>query len=166
MSLLHFILMIAFGAILTLSNQLIMRALVTASRRDAIIGFTGSTGVIVIALVLGIYGESLFKFLSDVIGLHGAQGVAAVTVIALGSLASYFKKKELLWYGTVEVFFGVVTAVKVASGLTPGEILLSQWTALVAAAYIVARGLNNISDARAQAFARFRVTPQPVSLDA
>jgi hypothetical protein len=163
MSLGHWILMIAFGAILSLSNQLVMRALVTSNRRDAIVGFAVNGIAIVIVFALLIYGESAFDRLSGEIGVHAAQGLAAIGVVAVGSLAAYFKKKRLLWFGTVEVFFGAATAVKVASGLTPGQIILSQWTALLGAAYIVARGLDNISDARAQVLAPLRQTSRPAS---
>ncbi len=49
-------------------------------------------------------------------------------------------------YGIAEIAFGGISSIVVVAGLTPGEIILSRWTALVGAAYVIARGLGNASE--------------------
>ena len=92
------------------------------------------------------YGRQVFDWLNHIIGLYAAQAVVAVSVVGLGTLAHLFKKKNQLWYGVCEISFAAVSAFQVALSMKPSETVLAQWATLVAAAYVVARGLNNISE--------------------
>ncbi len=88
-----------------------------------------------------------------VLGLHLTQALAIVFVFALGFAAFEFKLRGKLYYGIVEVFFGVVSSVAVVSkvNFTPipvSQMSLAQVTALVGSMYVVARGFTNTHEAR------------------
>ena len=76
--------------------------------------------------------------------------VGLVTTLA-GYLAHWFKQKNLRIYGRVEMVFGTVSAFAIASAINPERPILPQCVSLVGCAYVVARGLNNISEANARA---------------
>lgn len=96
------------------------------------------------------YHVSLFAVLTRLVGLHLAQLIAAAAVVVLGVCAHWFKRMNQQWYGLCEVLFAMAVAFQVASSMQPGLTALSQWATLGGATYVVARGLNNISDARAK----------------
>ena len=78
----------------------------------------------------------------------------AVAVLPAGYFASRFKQKNQWRYGLVEVVVGIATAFGVTvqlKGVQP-----PQGLTLVAAAYVVARGFNNMSDARKKAIDEHR----------
>jgi hypothetical protein len=88
-----------------------------------------------------------------VLGLHLTQALAIAFVIALGFAASEFKLRGKLYYGMVEVFFGVISSVAIVSrvNFTPipvSQMSLAQVTALVGSVYVVARGFTNIHEAK------------------
>jgi hypothetical protein len=88
-----------------------------------------------------------------VLGLHLTQLLAAVVVAALGFAASEFKLRSKLYYGTIEVFFGVISSIAVLTKVhfTPvpvSQMSLAQVTALVGSAYVVARGFTNIREGK------------------
>ena len=72
-------------------------------------------------------------------------------VLGFGYAAHWFKTKSQYWYGCSEVAMATALALNVARGMNPGEPMFSRWAALVGTAYIVARGLSNISDAKKEA---------------
>jgi len=65
----------------------------------------------------------------------------AFLTILLGVGAHVFKKKNKLRYGQVEVLVGMLSAVGIATAT--GQSVFAQSMSLAAAAYVVARGLNN-----------------------
>lgn len=69
----------------------------------------------------------------------------ATMVVSAGVLAHFFKRKNQIRYGQVEVIIGALSAFKVAEGINPAE-AFSRWAALVGCSYFIARGLNNWSD--------------------
>jgi hypothetical protein len=88
-----------------------------------------------------------------VLGLHVTQALAIVFAIAVGFAAFAFKLRSKLYYGTVEVFFGVISSIAVVSrvnftSIPVSQMSLAQVTALVGSVYVVARGLTNIYEAR------------------
>jgi CDP-diglyceride synthetase len=88
-----------------------------------------------------------------VLGLHLAQLLAVVLVAVLGFAASEFKLRSKLYYGTLEVFFGMVSSIAVVTRVhfTPvpvSQMTLPQITALVGSIYVVARGVTNIREAK------------------
>jgi hypothetical protein len=104
-----------------------------------------------IAIPLAIFGPALIGPVEDKFGgllqFMMVRVALAVVIIAIGAGAHVFKSRNKLRYGQTEVLFGGASAVKIATGMRPGESLFSQWVALAGAAYVVARGLNNWSDA-------------------
>jgi hypothetical protein len=85
----------------------------------------------------------LYPLMVQRLGLRPAQLVIASAVVAAGMCAYWFKRLNQRWYGIVEVLFGSISAISIASGLDPGQALFSRWAALAGCAYVVARGLNN-----------------------
>jgi hypothetical protein len=86
--------------------------------------------------------------LTHTIGLHLAQIVVSAGVIAAGFLGHWFKGRNQWWYGFVEVIFGSASGVVVGFTMFAGQPLLTQWVTLVGCAYVISRGLNNISDSK------------------
>lgn len=71
-------------------------------------------------------------------------GMAA---IASGAGAHYLKMKNKLRYGQAEVVFGALSAMVVSERIRGNQPLFASVIVLCAAASVVARGLNNWSDA-------------------
>jgi hypothetical protein len=72
----------------------------------------------------------------------------ALAVLPLGYGTYHFKNKNQLLYGTVEVLMGVATAL---GATARPEFHATQGLTTIGAIYIVARGFNNISEARQKA---------------
>lgn len=88
-----------------------------------------------------------------VLGLHLTQLLAVVLVFFIGFAASKFKLRSKLHYGIVEVLFGVISSIAIVSrvNFTPlpvSQMTLAQVAALVGSVYVVARGFNNIHEAK------------------
>jgi len=79
----------------------------------------------------------------------GSETLLALVIIGAGFIAFGFKKINLLFYGMVEVAFGISSALTLAFSGLPSELHLSQWTSLVGCVYVISRGMSNISDALA-----------------
>ena len=99
--------------------------------------------------------KTIAQFLFEKIGIHLTQVLTAVIVVAVGFGAHRFKQVNKLWYGRNEVLFGVISAVFVVSRIDFGAVefkslSLAQFGTLVGCAYVVARGLNNVSEAKAE----------------
>lgn len=69
----------------------------------------------------------------------------SVGVLPLGYLAHQFKQRRLRWYGIVEILVGFATAL---GAMSKGSFQPTQGLALIGATYVVARGFNNVADAR------------------
>jgi len=108
----------------------------------------------------------VFRAFAAVLGLPWAHIVAFILVVGTGLLAHWFKDKNQLWYGIVEVAVGVGSAATVVFSLKVTGAMFPQWTALVGCAYVIARGLNNISEGYKKAIAELNaIPPWEVSLD-
>lgn len=94
--------------------------------------------------------QSTYGSLVQEYGLHGAQSIVSLLVIVLGIFAQWFRLRYLRLYGIVEVSFAVCCVFNVSTGISPNRVLFSQWATLGGCTYIVARGLNNISESRRQ----------------
>jgi hypothetical protein len=79
-------------------------------------------------------------------GVATAQLLIGVCVVGAGTFAYWFKNENPLLYGKLEVIFGALSALVVSRGTDPENITLAQWATLIGAAYVVARGLNNMSE--------------------
>jgi hypothetical protein len=60
----------------------------------------------------------------------------------------WVKEKNLWRYGMVEIAFGVAASISITFRMNLNQSVLAQWVALVGCAYVVARGLNNLGEAR------------------
>lgn len=116
--------------------------------QDIVAGVAGGALGVTASLLTFTHGRDLFAFLYQTLGRFGAQASVACAVLVVGGLAHMFKQRNQLWYGILEVGFAGGCAASIASGMSPHEALFSQWAALGGAAYVVARGLNNISEAK------------------
>jgi len=110
------------------------------------IGFLLAVGVF-IETVIGM-GSLVFRWLARIFGIHVAQSAIFLVVIIVGTFAHWFKKKNQKWYGLVEVVFGAASAGSISFRMTPGPPLFTQWATLAGCAYVIARGLNNVSEAK------------------
>ncbi len=106
------------------------------------------TGVIWLAMH---FGPEALVWLRRIVGLITARIIVGMVTIGAGLAAHWFKKVSQRWYGIVEALFGAAGAFNITLQLQPGQSMLPQWASLVGCAYVIARGLNNISDAKAQA---------------
>ncbi len=70
----------------------------------------------------------------------------AVLVLPVGFTAAWYKKKNQLRYGTIEVVAGVLTAF--AATFQQKDFDSPRALTVVGAAYVVARGFGNIKEAR------------------
>jgi|SRR5882724_10695353 len=108
----------------------------------------GVGAIIGAAIALGPpIGRRVFESLENLVGLHPVQVLLCFTVMGAGAYAFWFKRRNQLWYGIVEVMFGSASGVAVAFGITSTKASLSQWATLVGCAYVIARGLNNCAEA-------------------
>jgi hypothetical protein len=117
---------------------------------NAVVAILGTSFFVTLMVLSTGYLGRLFTGLVHRLGLQLAQIVVCIGIVGIGVGAHFFKKKYQFWYGVVEVCFAVATAINIAGRLSPGQQLLSQWTALAGCAYVVARGLNNIAESKAK----------------
>jgi hypothetical protein len=100
--------------------------------------------------VLFSFGPRLYKLSTRLIGPHLTQVLIAIAVICMGVIAHWFKRLNQRSYGIVEVVFGCVSGLCIALSMTPATAALTQWASLVGCSYVVARGLNNMYDAKSK----------------
>ncbi len=98
--------------------------------------------LLVVVLVCSFVVIPLFQWTGRKLGAHIAQTILASVVLATGVGAHWFKRKHKGWYGVTEIIFGSVLAFRVTLAMSIGQAVLSQWTALIGCAYVIARGLN------------------------
>ncbi|HEX4031159.1 MAG TPA: hypothetical protein VHX20_12395 [Terracidiphilus sp.] len=78
----------------------------------------------------------------------------AAAVFALGLTAHWYKQKNQHMYGVVEIVFGIFLSVSIAIAVFLGRGSATQWGSLLACAYVIARGCNNVAEAKAKAVAQ------------
>lgn len=88
------------------------------------------------------------RFLYRHFGLYGMRGVVCAVVIGLGVGAHYWKRMNQSSYGICEVIFGSLSGIFITFSLSLDTPLMSQWVGLGGSAYIIARGLNNVFEAK------------------
>ena len=122
--------------------------------RDALLRILVSwvMGAVLILAIAAVprYGPKLFVYAGRVLGVRGAEILIIVIIFGAAWLAHEYKRKQQIRYGLLEVAFGILAVTNVALGMIPGSSTLSQGVALVASGYIIARGLNNVRDGRAE----------------
>ena len=73
--------------------------------------------------------------------------VLTAVVIALGALASFWKRRALRSYALMEIAFGTSLGFNILLHVAP-KFEFSKLFAVATAIYVIARGFNNFSDAR------------------
>jgi hypothetical protein len=124
-------------------------------KRGAFIASTIINAVILLsAFFIGRYfkkkGPALYAITARAISPHLTQLLIGSFVVAVGFAAHWFKGKNQHWYGRIEVLFGIVSAFSIAVSLSADRPWLPQGATLVGCAYVIARGMNNMSDAKAK----------------
>jgi len=94
------------------------------------------------------YGYRIYAYSVQVLGTHFTQLMIGFIVIACGWMAHRFKRKNQVRYGAVEVIFGAVSAFAIASSLSPASRMLGPLTSLIGCAYVIARGMSNVSEGK------------------
>lgn len=74
----------------------------------------------------------------------------ALVVFLSGVAAHRFKQHNQFYYGVVEIAFGVVYAYGIAASVKSGQRSILQLAAALACTYVVARGRNNMTEAKAK----------------
>ena len=82
---------------------------------------------------------------------HGGQLLVALTVLIVGLSAYWLKRNYQREYGIGEIIFAVATAYNIAENVAAKDAMLSKWTALGGAVYVVSRGMGNIMESRRRA---------------
>jgi hypothetical protein len=126
--------------------------------RQAWLGFVFSSlvnvAIVLVAISLGrlarTKGPALYAMTSRAIGPHLTQFIIGASVVFIGFAAHWFKGKSQRWYGRVEVLFGIASGFSIALNLSADHAWLPQGATLVGCAYVIARGLNNSSEAKAK----------------
>lgn len=96
------------------------------------------------------HGTNGLSVLTRLFGLYGMRVFVGVVVVGCGIAGYFWKRKNQYSYGLGEIVFGVLVIFYVTFRIEPGNSYLSQWSALVGSAYVIARGLNNRADGRAK----------------
>src|SRR5262245_14645162 len=104
--------------VLSIAHVFISRGLARASPKDATIGLSLTAIVVGFGIFLLVYGDAALHSLYQTAGSYAARVVVALSVCIAGVGAVYFKRTQPWWYGLSEMLFGVILAVKVASGLS------------------------------------------------
>jgi hypothetical protein len=81
---------------------------------------------------------------------RGFQVLIFLSLLLLGYSAFLFKSWDQRWYGVGEVCFGIFSGGNIAFSLRSNGAMFGHWAALVGCVYVIARGLNNIHEARAK----------------
>lgn len=100
-----------------------------------------------------VYRDVILSGLSRAVGVYGMRSVVSLCVICFGFVAHCWKQQNQRTYGMSEVVFGVMAGVFITFTLSPDKSFLSQWVGLGGAAYVIARGLNNVVEAGKKAAA-------------
>ncbi len=94
------------------------------------------------------HGVAFFRFLTQrvhplLLGLLFGTGVSV-----LGWTAHWFKLRNQIWYGAIEVVFGMISGFDISADFSINRPLAPQFAALIGCAYVIARGLNNVDEGR------------------
>ena len=100
---------------------------------------------------LGDRRDPILPFLEKMLGLAGTRMVVSAFVIGCGVVAYWWKRFNQYSYGLGELLFGVAAVSYITFTITPGKSVLSQWVGLGGAAYVIARGVSNVTEGRAKA---------------
>jgi len=88
-----------------------------------------------------------YKLAAGAIGLHRLQLLFGSAVCGAGFGAHKFKQRKQWLYGFVEVWIGGLSCFAISLSMSPEKLDLARWASLIGAGYVIARGLNNMSDA-------------------
>ena len=107
-------------------------------------------GVALIIEGIDAFGLNLYQKSSEALGKHITQTTIATLVCLAGFGAHWAKKINQLRYGIVEIVFGIFSAYAIAWNLPPNELDFARLASLLGAAYVIVRGISNVSEARSK----------------
>lgn len=96
------------------------------------------------------YAARFIGHAMQLMGVRWFQLVTAVAVITLGFFAHWFKGKNQVAYGAVEVVIAGLAAVVAAKQIRFGVSVAPIVATLIASVYVVSRGLGNYAEGRAK----------------
>jgi cell division protein FtsW (lipid II flippase) len=109
------------------------------------------------AVIIGIFGaiiavaadrgEEILQSINRQFGTKAVRFSIAVFLMLTGYMAYRWKQIDQRWYGRFEVGFGCAAVIFITLILNPDKSLVGQWVGLGSATYVIARGLNNVSEA-------------------
>jgi hypothetical protein len=114
---------------------------------SSLYGFLALVAVSLIGGGILVSIDWIYKTYAGLINTISGRAAVGVTVFAIGCFAYVFKRKRKLRYGQLEVLFGALSAIGIASKLKSEESVFAEWVGLVGSAYVVTRGLTNWSEA-------------------
>jgi uncharacterized membrane protein HdeD (DUF308 family) len=117
--------------------------------REIIVSVCGGALVFFASL----YGNRAYNGLVHVFGRIVTVILIGTIVTSAGFSAHWFKRKRQFAYGRVEIFLGTMSAFAIASTLSPDKPMLAQCVSLIACAYVIARGMGNMSEANTKELA-------------
>lgn len=111
----------------------------------------------------------IFHFLTSTLGLHAAQILVSIIVLFAGWCVHTLRQWSKLYFGMMQIGFGVVSAVVVVSAVNLTSINLSnvslaQLVTLLGCVFVIGRGLTDCHEARhpkESAVASDKVTAYP-----
>jgi hypothetical protein len=135
-----------FAAVVAGAFTLVLREKDRPLWKSAVVGTAASLVLFALADLSLPYFDLFLATHEVLLGSTEIRVILALVVVLLGVSAHVFKRKNKLRYGQLEVLVGVISAFGIATGVAAGQSLFSRGIALVGAAYVVARGLNNWSE--------------------
>lgn len=105
-------------------------------------------GFLIFSVYIAVTYIQVVPKLTEIFGLSGMRLVICILVVGLGFFAYRWKQSNQRTYGMGEAIFGIWAGIFITFTLAPDQSFLSQWVGLGGAAYIIARGLNNIAEAK------------------
>jgi hypothetical protein len=142
--------MVLYGIIVALMFSLtilevITRELTPFQAVRAIVAILGMYAVLIIfTAILDTSMAFVFTWLKDS-SKNRLKVLIPLIVILLGFFAHWFKRRNKKWYGICEIAVGAFGAVKLADGINSAD--LTVFIGFCTSAYVVSRGLGNLSDA-------------------
>jgi hypothetical protein len=113
-------------------------------------------GTYLAAAVVGVVGDGVNNLLYALPGKY--LNWMAIAVLPIGYAAHVFKGRNQELYGTIEVLVGFATALGSTSRT---DFHAPQGLAILGAVYVVARGFNNVSEARRKNNSGVTALPSP-----
>ena len=121
----------------------------------------------VAALLLLLFSPQILTFLVS-LGGWPAKLVLLPGILFIGVALSIFKRRAQFFYGACEVLFAMGGSWKAVGNLTdaadPLHATIANWATLLAAMYVVQRGITNCHEALAKVGLKWRESPKLITI--